>query len=433
MRRDPLPAIPKKSRRMLPEVREAHSAEAPVSRLVTILLRWYARHARALPWRQTEDPYAIWISEVMLQQTRVETVRPYWNRWLQRLPTLARLARARPATVLKLWEGLGYYRRARNLQAAAQCIMKDHGGRFPQQLDSLQQLPGIGRYTAGAICSIAFNQPTSILDGNVIRLLTRLHGIRADPLQSAVRTRLWALAGELVQEAAFRQPPGQRDCAALNQGLMELGATICTPRAPRCDVCPWSPYCLARRCGEVDRIPAPPRRAELIERQVRVLAVLDGGRFLVRRQPQGSINAGLWEFPTLVVNGDGVNWRRLVGADPSVRTPDWSVPWMTIIHSITRYRIRTQVYLVRAGAGRQEDKANERWCTAEQLERLPMSAAHRKIVHRLRTAPKTGRILRTETPVQRPANRRNSASSRTGTASCRAFSSLDPASAPART
>jgi A/G-specific adenine glycosylase len=433
MRRDPPPAIPNQQLRQASEVVEARSTETLLPQLVSSLLRWYAQHARALPWRQTEDPYAIWISEVMLQQTRVETVRPYWIRWLQRLPTLTRLARARPATVLKLWEGLGYYRRARNLQAAAQCILKDHGGRFPQQLDVLQQLPGIGRYTAGAICSIAFNQPTPILDGNVIRLLTRLHGIRADPLQSAVRTRLWALAGALVQEAAIRQSPGQRDCAALNQGLMELGATICTPRAPRCEACPWSSDCLAKRHGEIQRIPALPRRSELTERQVRVLAVLDGDRFLVRQQPRGSINAGLWEFPTVVVNGAEANWRRVAGAKPSMRTPAWSVPWLTLIHSITRYRIRMQVYLVRAGVERQEDKAHERWCTAQQLERLPMSAAHRKIVHRLRTARGTEKFLKTGVPIQRPVNRRNSASSRTGTASCRAFSSLDPASAPART
>jgi len=169
--------------------------------IVSKLLDWFSTNARDLPWRRTRDPYAIWVSEIMLQQTQVKTVMPYWNRWMRKLPTLEAAAKAPSAKIHKLWEGLGYYTRVRNLQKAAQVIMEKHGGKFPEKFDDVLALPGIGRYTAGAICSIAFNQPTPLLDGNVIRVLTRIFGIAENPKEKQTNTQLWTLAEELVCRA----------------------------------------------------------------------------------------------------------------------------------------------------------------------------------------------------------------------------------------
>src|SRR6266567_1833917 len=175
--------------------------------LVPALLAWFRENARDLPWRRTRDPYGIWVSEIMLQQTQVKTVIPYWNRWMRQLPTAASLAKADGERVLKLWEGLGYYTRARNLQKAAQIIKGQYGGKFPEHFEDVLALPGIGRYTAGAICSIAFNQPTPILDGNVIRVLTRLFGIVSNPRQRNVNRRLWELSEQFVMAAARLEKP----------------------------------------------------------------------------------------------------------------------------------------------------------------------------------------------------------------------------------
>ena len=235
-----------------------------IQSLTQALLGWFAHHARDLPWRRTRDPYAIWVSEIMLQQTQVKTVIPYWHRWLQELPNIAALAAAPPEKIHKLWEGLGYYTRVRNLQQAAQVIVAQHGGVFPARYEDILALPGIGPYTAGAVGSIAFNQPVPILDGNVIRVLTRLFGIAGNPKDKATNAQLWELAGQLVQAA--QDLPGAKDgdrlaklsglegssttsprpsppfanggeggdaagenCSHLNQSLMELGALICTP------------------------------------------------------------------------------------------------------------------------------------------------------------------------------------------------------------
>ena len=206
------------------------------SELRTALLAWYRAHRRDLPWRRTRDPYAIWISEAMLQQTRVETVIPYWERFLARFPDVEALATADADDVIACWAGLGYYSRARNLHRAAQIVVERHAGRLPADVELLRELPGVGRYTAGAVASIAFDRPAPIVDGNVARVLARLFGIAADVRSRAVQERLWREAEELARG----EDPG-----ALNQALMELGAMVCTPRAPRCADCPWSRRCAA--------------------------------------------------------------------------------------------------------------------------------------------------------------------------------------------
>src|SRR5512145_3517829 len=191
------------------------------------LLRWYKKHSRALPWRDEPTPYRVWISEIMLQQTQVKTVIPYYNRFLERFPNVETLAKAREEDVLALWAGLGYYSRARNLHKSAALIVHRYG-HFPADFDTILALPGIGRYTAGAICSIAFNQPKPILDGNVMRVLARLYGVAGDPRAARPNARLWKLAEDLVLRAAKTRQP--RACSHLNQSLMELGALVCTPK-----------------------------------------------------------------------------------------------------------------------------------------------------------------------------------------------------------
>jgi A/G-specific adenine glycosylase len=252
------------------------------------LLSWYRRRRRDLPWRRTDDPYAIWISETMLQQTRVETVIPYYERFLGRFPDVRVLAEASPDAVMEHWAGLGYYRRARMLHEAARVVVREHAGRLPDTAEGLRALPGVGRYTAGAVASIAFGRREPVLDGNVIRVLARLHDLREDVKSAPVQRRLWEEAASL----AAGPSPGD-----LNQALMELGATLCTPRAPRCEACPLRRVCRAHAAGDPESLPVKgPRRAP---RPVRGVAawVERGGRVLAVRRPPEGLLGGLWELP----------------------------------------------------------------------------------------------------------------------------------------
>jgi A/G-specific adenine glycosylase len=251
------------------------------------LLAWYDAARRDLPWRRERDPYRIWLSEVMLQQTRVETVLGYYGRWLERFPTLESLAEAPLDHVLKAWEGLGYYGRARRLHAGARRVLDHHGGVLPADAPSLRALPGIGRYTAGAIASIAFGRPEPVVDGNVRRVLARW----ADEPQPVEET-LWAAAAELVDGTR----PGD-----LNQALMELGATLCTPRAPRCGECPVAAGCRAREAGTQHERPAPARRSALPHEDTAVPLIVRGGSPLLVRRPRGGRLGGLWSFPTVIL------------------------------------------------------------------------------------------------------------------------------------
>lgn len=253
------------------------------------LLRWYRSGSRrALPWRGSRDPYRVWVSEIMLQQTQVRTVIPYYRRFLKRFPTLESLARARLSTVLEHWSGLGYYSRARNLHAAAQAVRRRFAGRVPEEAGTLLTLPGVGRYTAGAIASIAFGRRAPVLDGNVTRVLTRFFGIRQSPAQPAVRKKLWALAGQILP----RENPGD-----FNQALMDLGALLCTPRRPDCPACPVAAGCAARRAGLQERIP-PPRIPVPRKRISYVCGIVErDGSILIARRPVAGLLGGLWEFP----------------------------------------------------------------------------------------------------------------------------------------
>ncbi|PLX62153.1 A/G-specific adenine glycosylase [Sedimenticola selenatireducens] len=254
------------------------------------IIAWYKRHGRKdLPWQQNPTPYRVWISEIMLQQTQVGTVIPYYERFMQRFPELQQLAEASLDEVLHHWSGLGYYARARNLHRAAKCILDEHAGLFPVTQAALMDLPGIGRSTAGAILSLALEQPSPILDGNVKRVLARCFAVPGWPGKGAVLKRLWSLSEELTPSHHTR---------AYNQAMMDLGATVCRRSRPRCDACPLMQQCRARAEGDPTAYPHSRPRARLPSRKVVMLLVHDGrGRVLLESRPQSGIWGGLWGLP----------------------------------------------------------------------------------------------------------------------------------------
>jgi A/G-specific adenine glycosylase len=364
------------------------------------LLAWYRAHRRDLPWRRTRDPYAIWISEAMLQQTRVETVIPYWERFLARFPDVEALATADVGDVTALWAGLGYYSRARNLHRAAQLVMDRHAGQLPDDVDALRALPGVGRYTAGALASIAFDKPAPIVDGNVARVLARLLGIDADVRTRAVQDRLWNEADQLARG----EDPG-----ALNQSLMELGATVCTPRAPRCDGCPWADACWARAHGRAEQLPVKSRASE--PRRIEAVAAFleRGGRVLAVQRPQRGLLGGLWELPGGEIAADETPERALarvlregIGLAISRARSLGSVG-----HAFTHRLLRLHVYRAEPGAGRVRRSGWDahRWVSADALAALPLGGPTRKAVALVDARP---REVRPETARPAPAARATS-------------------------
>lgn len=261
-----------------------------LSKLSERLLAWYDAEARVLPWRSNPEPYRVWVSEIMLQQTRVETVLPYFERFLAELPSISALAAADEQTLLKLWEGLGYYSRVRNLQKGAQAVQEHFGGELPASYESLLTLPGIGEYTAGAIASIAFGMPVPAVDGNVLRVFSRLFASDEDITNPKVK----AACKELVLKMQPKDRPGD-----FNQALMDLGATVCVPGEPRCGVCPLEQGCMARQRGIESELPVKAAaKARRIEQKT-VLVVVSGGKVLLHRRASKGLLGGLWEFPNL--------------------------------------------------------------------------------------------------------------------------------------
>jgi A/G-specific adenine glycosylase len=253
-----------------------------------VLLGWFAREARDLPWRRTSDPYRIWLSEIMLQQTRVEAVIPYYERFLKAFPTVRDLAAAREDAVLKAWEGLGYYSRARNLHKAAKVIVGDHAGQLPETAEQWRQLPGIGPYTAGAIASIASGLAETAVDGNVLRVLSRIFGIGESIDESATKERIGSIAAALLP---------RKQAGAFNQALMDLGARVCIPRRPRCVACPVSRWCDAYRHGIQDQLPVRTAKKAIPHHEIVVAVVRRNGRYLIGKRPTSGLLGGLWEFP----------------------------------------------------------------------------------------------------------------------------------------
>jgi A/G-specific adenine glycosylase len=379
-----------------------HSGQDPVD-LVTALLNHFHLHARDLPWRRTRDPYAIWVSEIMLQQTQVAAVIPYYQRWMTALPNLKALARATPAQVLKLWAGLGYYNRARQLHRAARHLHSENPRSWPQSPDLWQQLPGVGPYTAGAVCSIAFNLPTPVLDGNIARVLSRLHAIHASPQKSTTRNRLWRLSAQLVETAATLPDPHHTNCGDLNQALMELGATLCTPRAPRCPRCPIRHACAARIQGSPERYPHPTPRKPTTQQEIIIALFNHRGRYLVQPIPRGRWNHDLWEFPTFAPRPAKSGKAPAPGIKAAAPTP---APLFELTHVITHHRFRVRVVHFRGQPNRAQIPRHAKWLSLSRLASWPLSGLHRKIAARLRDAalPPRPLNLRAETaPPQHSA------------------------------
>jgi A/G-specific adenine glycosylase len=339
------------------------------------LLAWYRRHERDLPWRRTRDPYAIWVSEIMLQQTQVATVIPYFERFMQALPNLPALAQANERDVLNLWEGLGYYRRARQLHRAAKIIVERHGGEFPRDLDRVRQLPGIGRYTAGAIVSIAFDLPAPILEANTVRLLSRLVAFEGDPASTAGRRLLWHLAESVLPA---------RDCRSFNQALMELGSLVCVPQTPACDRCPLQKLCRTSKLGRQEQIPALRPKPQIEAVLEAAIVVWRSGRVLLRQRPSGERWAGLWDFLRF-----GLSDRRGRALEQELRekthdhcglSVDELRHLATLKHGVTRFRITLECYAARTNS-RQTGlpEGTWRWVRPSDLKDFPLSVTGRKL------------------------------------------------------
>jgi A/G-specific adenine glycosylase len=360
------------------DARRSSPTAARARRLAHSLVEWYEGNRRDLPWRRTRDPYAIWISEVMLQQTRVEVVIQRYESFLARFPDLSTLASSPFADLLAEWAGLGYYRRVRGLHAAARRIHEDHGGKLPRTAAALELLPGFGRYTAGAVASIAFDEPVAAVDGNVERVFSRLLALDEDPGKGvgAQTVRAWAQA--LVRVA---RP------SVLNQALMELGATVCMPRAPRCAACPWRRGCGARGSADPSLFPKRPPRRRTEEVACYVAIHTRGGKLLFRQRGADGLNAGLWELPTTQWHGGAPENPRArrelehLGAELGV---DWSVgePVAAVSHSITHHRVRLVAHAV---DGAPEVSGPLRWGTALEAKTWGLTAATRKLLGRLPT------------------------------------------------
>ena len=338
------------------------------------LLRWYDAHRRDLPWRRTSDPFAIWISEAMLQQTRVETVIPYWERFLEAFPTVEALAAAELDDVYAIWTGLGYYSRARNLKAAAEYVVRECDGRLPDTVEGLRELKGVGRYTAGAIASIAFDREEPLVDGNVIRVFTRLLGIREDSTQKDVVEKLWAVAGELVRG----KRPGD-----LNQALMELGATTCLPRSPLCLVCPVSKACDAFAQGDAESLPIKKKRTKQAKLNAVAGLIERGGKILVVRRPEEGLMAGLWELPSAEIGASDEPKDCVAAALGEViglQVTD-AQSFGVAEHLFTHRRLRLEVFRCKTLPGmrvRRRGYVAHRWIRPESLLDLAHSGATRK-------------------------------------------------------
>ena len=322
------------------EARTAQGAPTPlvpaarVARLRRDLLAWYLANKRDLPWRRTRDPYAVWLSEVMLQQTRVETVVPYYARFLRAFPTVHALAEAPEGDVLALWSGLGYYRRARMLHEGARHVARVRSGAFPSDADGLRTIPGIGPYTAGAVASIAFGTAAPLVDGNVARVLARLFAIEDDVRATVGLARVWALAGALVDPDA----PGE-----WNQALMELGATVCSPREPRCDACPVLASCEARRLGIERRLPLlRPKTKPKDEARVAIVATRGDRVLLARRKPDLRFG-GLWEPPG--AEGSEVSVLATLAGAPLEGVREVG----SVVHVLSHRRLAVTVFAARIG------------------------------------------------------------------------------------
>jgi len=363
-------------------VEDEPQAPAPQA-IAAPLLAWYQKHARSLPWRADPTPYRVWVSEIMLQQTRVETVIPYFERWMQAFPTLAALAEASEQEVLRIWEGLGYYSRARNLHRAARQVMAEYQGELPASPTELESLPGIGRYTAGAIASIAFGRDAPALDGNIRRVLTRVFNVTLPARSPQGERLLWELARRSL-------PPGR--AGDFNQALMDLGTAICTPRAPACLICPLMALCQAQALGVQEERPILEARPAIPHYTVTAAVIQRNGTVLIARRPSKGLLGGLWEFPGGKVEpGEDLptGLRREIQEELGVAI-DVDQPFGVYAHAYTHFKVTLHAFTCSLVSGEPQPlEASElHWARPPELFDFPMGKIDRQIAARLNTPPK---------------------------------------------
>lgn len=327
-----------------------------------LLLPWYRNNARDLPWRRTQDPYSIWVSEIMLQQTQVQTVIPYYEKWLCRFPDIGSLAEAAEPEVMKYWAGLGYYRRARMLHKAAKFIVEKHGGKFPDDPEKILELPGVGRYTAGAIASIAFGKKQPILDGNVIRILCRIFGVAEDTGSPKTLKKLW----EISESVLPGKNPGD-----FNQAMMELGATVCSPQNPSCLICPVSENCHAYKMKSWAGLPYKKNREKLEKIGRAALILRKNGKVLVEKQPSEARWGGLWMFPHADDRNSVLKKFGLKEANAKHR--------LTVFHGFTKYKVQLDVYESAASGKAPMPEGEYKWAAVKELDQIAFPAPHKKI------------------------------------------------------
>lgn len=349
-------------------------------RLSEALISWYGVHKRDLPWRRVRDPYAILVSEVMLQQTQVATVLPYYERFLRRFPDVRALGEAEESEVLALWSGLGYYRRGRALHQAARKILHEHGGKFPTTYEQILVLPGVGRYSAGAVGSFAFGLRLPIVEANSARVLARVFALRLALKGSLGQRRLWEYAEQLLPEHNAREH---------NYALMELGALVCTPLNPACESCPLREGCRAYKEGVVEEIPLREPRKQIVRKCFAGAIVECEGKLLVRRIAPGEWHAGLYEFPKVEVELDAEEKGQL-GALRSMlqeRCEPADFAWFAeLSYAVTHHRVSLRLWRVKArvkAAGQAVAQAEWVWLALGEIKKLPLGSAQRKILHLL--------------------------------------------------
>jgi A/G-specific adenine glycosylase len=387
--------------------------EQVLARLRRNLSRWFHKHGRDLPWRRSRDAYRIWVSEIMLQQTTVVAVVPYFERFLARFPTIHSLAQACEHDVLRLWEGLGYYSRARNLRLAAKQVVAESSGTIPHDLAELVRLPGIGRYTAGAIASLAYDRPAPIVEANTLRVYTRLLAFDGDVHSTAGRNMIWSFAERAVP---------RRSAGVFNQALMDLGAMICTPVEPRCAECPVQSCCRAFQQGVQHNIPRPRARPHPTFVNEAMIAVRKDGRYLLRRGLPGERWAGLWEFLRVGLAEDaaqknghvrraksGSELRALSAslrqrmeqavAERSGLTVDAQAQAFEFHHTVTRFRIRLLCVIAEYQGGSLNPPANFLWATPTQFRRLALSMPARKFADRLKASAELSAVQDSAEPA----------------------------------